>query len=122
MRNERGPSRISFRIPHSAFRIHHLSFPRSMLDKSIKPSSIARYLDDYVVGQEIAKRTLAVAVYSHYRKIEQSRAAAVEIAKSYVMLIGPSGTGKTLMCETLSRFIDVPFVTADATSLAQTRY
>ena len=93
-----------------------------MLDKSIKPSSIARYLDDYVIGQESAKRTLAVAVYSHYRKIEQAQAEAVEIAKSNVMLIGPSGTGKTLMCETLSKFIDVPFVTADATSLAQTRY
>jgi ATP-dependent Clp protease ATP-binding subunit ClpX len=93
-----------------------------MLDKSIKPSSIARYLDDYVVGQEAAKKTLAVAVYSHYRKIEQSKETSLEIAKSNVMLIGPSGTGKTLMCETLSRFIDVPFVTADATSLAQTRY
>jgi ATP-dependent Clp protease ATP-binding subunit ClpX len=93
-----------------------------MLDRSIKPSTIVRYLDDYVVGQEIAKKTLAVAVYSHYRKIEQSNAGAVEIAKSNVMLIGPSGTGKTLMCEMLSRFIDVPFVTADATSLAQTRY
>ncbi|HEX2826777.1 MAG TPA: ATP-dependent Clp protease ATP-binding subunit ClpX [Burkholderiales bacterium] len=93
-----------------------------MLDRSIKPSSIVRYLDDYVVGQEVAKKTLAVAVYSHYRKIEQSEATSVEIAKSNVMLIGPSGTGKTLMCETLSRFIDVPFVTADATSLAQTRY
>jgi ATP-dependent Clp protease ATP-binding subunit ClpX len=93
-----------------------------VLDKSIKPSSIARYLDDYVVGQDAAKKTLAVAVYSHYRKIEQAKEAAVEIAKSNVMLIGPSGTGKTLMCETLSKFIDVPFVTADATSLAQTRY
>jgi ATP-dependent Clp protease ATP-binding subunit ClpX len=93
-----------------------------VLDKSIKPSSIVRYLDDYVVGQDAAKRTLAVAVYSHYRKIEQAKEEAVEIAKSNVMLIGPSGTGKTLMCETLSKFIDVPFVTADATSLAQTRY
>src|ERR1051325_9864900 len=94
----------------------------SMLEKSIKPSSIVTYLDDYVVGQEVAKKTLAVAVYSHYRKIEHAKETAVEIAKSNVMLIGPSGTGKTLMCETLSRFIDVPFVTADATSLAQTRY
>jgi ATP-dependent Clp protease ATP-binding subunit ClpX len=93
-----------------------------VLDKSIKPSSIARYLDDYVVGQDSAKKALAVAVYSHYRKIEQANETSVEIAKSNVMLIGPSGTGKTLMCETLSRFIDVPFVTADATSLAQTRY
>jgi ATP-dependent Clp protease ATP-binding subunit ClpX len=61
-------------------------------------------------------------VYSHYRKIEQARRDAIEIAKSNVLLIGPSGTGKTLMCETLSKLINVPFVTADATSLAQTRY
>jgi len=93
-----------------------------LLDKSIKPSSIVRYLDEFVIGQEEAKKVLAVAVYSHYRKIEQSGNDDVEIAKSNVMLIGPSGTGKTLMCETLSKLIKVPFVTADATSLAQTRY
>jgi ATP-dependent Clp protease ATP-binding subunit ClpX len=93
-----------------------------MLDKSVKPSSIVRYLDQFVIGQDEAKKVLAVAVYSHYRKIEQSKNDAIEIAKSNVMLIGPSGTGKTLMCETLSKLIKVPFVTADATSLAQTRY
>jgi ATP-dependent Clp protease ATP-binding subunit ClpX len=93
-----------------------------MLDKSIKPSSIVRYLDEFVIGQDDAKKILAVAVYSHYRKIEQSRRQTVEIAKSNVLLIGPSGTGKTLMCETLAGLIQVPFVTADATSLAQTRY
>ncbi|HYH42253.1 MAG TPA: ATP-dependent Clp protease ATP-binding subunit ClpX [Burkholderiales bacterium] len=93
-----------------------------MLDKSVKPSSIVSYLDEFVIGQEEAKKVLAVAVYSHYRKIEQSGNDAIEIAKSNVMLIGPSGTGKTLMCETLSKLIKVPFVTADATSLAQTRY
>ena len=93
-----------------------------MLDASIKPSSIVRYLDDFVIGQDDAKKILAVAVYAHYRKIEQARAGTIEIAKSNVMLVGPSGTGKTLMCETLSKLIDVPFVTADATSLAQTRY
>jgi ATP-dependent Clp protease ATP-binding subunit ClpX len=93
-----------------------------LLDKAIKPSSIVRYLDDFVIGQVEAKKILAVAVYSHYRKIEQARELEVEIAKSNVMLIGPSGTGKTLMCETLSKFIKVPFVTADATSLAQTRF
>ncbi|HYC43986.1 MAG TPA: ATP-dependent Clp protease ATP-binding subunit ClpX [Burkholderiales bacterium] len=93
-----------------------------MLDKSIKPSSIVGYLDEFVIGQDEAKKILAVAVYSHYRKIEQSRRKTVEIAKSNVLLIGPSGTGKTLMCETLSKLIEVPFVTADATSLAQTRF
>jgi len=93
-----------------------------MLDKSIKPSSIVRYLDEFVIGQDEAKRILAVAVYSHYRKIEHARRDAVAVAKSNILLIGPSGTGKTLMCETLSRFLGVPFVTADATSLAQTRW
>ena len=93
-----------------------------MLDKSITPSAIVRYLDDFVIGQDAAKKVLAVAVYAHYRKVDQSRAGGIEIAKSNVMLVGPSGTGKTLMCETLSKLIAVPFVTADATSLAQTRY
>src|SRR5687768_15272505 len=93
-----------------------------MLDKSIKPSFIVGYLDEFVIGQDEPKKILAVAVYSHYRKIEQSRQQTVEIAKSNVLLIGPSGTGKTLMCETLSKLIKVPFVTADAASLAQTRF
>ena len=93
-----------------------------MLDPRIKPSSIVRYLDEFVVGQDDAKKILAVAVYSHYRKIEQARRETIDIAKSNVLMIGPSGTGKTLICETLSRLINVPFVTADATSLAQTRY
>lgn len=81
-----------------------------------------KYLDQYVIGQDEAKKILAVAVYSHYKKIAKSQKDAIEIAKSNVLLIGPSGTGKTLLCETLSRVISVPFVTADATSLAQTRY
>jgi len=93
-----------------------------MLDKNTKPSSIVKYLDQYVIGQDDAKKILAVAVYAHYRKIAKSQQDRVEMAKSNVLLIGPSGTGKTLVCETLSRILNVPFVTADATSLAQTRY
>ncbi len=93
-----------------------------MLDKRIKPSFIVKYLDQYVIGQDDAKKILAVAVYAHYKKIAKSQQDAVEIAKSNVLLIGSSGTGKTLLCETLSRILSVPFVTADATSLAQTRY
>ena len=94
----------------------------SMLDKRMTPSFIVKYLDQYVIGQDEAKRILAVAVYSHYKKIEKSRQDTIEIAKSNVLLIGPSGTGKTLLCERLSKIINVPFVTADATSLAQTRF
>ena len=93
-----------------------------MLDPKIKPGFIANYLDQYVIGQDEAKKVLAVAVYAHYRKIEKSQRDDLEMAKSNVLLIGPSGTGKTLMCETLSKVLNVPFVTADATSLAQTRY
>lgn len=93
-----------------------------MLDKRIKPGFIVKYLDQYVIGQDEAKKVMAVAVYSHYRKIEKSKRDSIEITKSNVLLIGPSGTGKTLLCETLSRILGVPFVTADATSLAQTRY
>ena len=93
-----------------------------MLPKEITPSAIVRYLDQYVVGQDEAKKTLAVAVYSHYRKISALQNEVGAIAKSNVLLIGSSGTGKTLTCETLARMLSVPFATADATSLAQTKY
>jgi ATP-dependent Clp protease ATP-binding subunit ClpX len=93
-----------------------------LLDKRVKPSFIVKYLDQYVIGQDEAKKVMAVAVYSHYRKIDKPKADILEISKSNVLLIGPSGTGKSLMCETLSRVLGVPFATADATSLAQTRY
>jgi ATP-dependent Clp protease ATP-binding subunit ClpX len=94
----------------------------TMLDKTIKPSSITSYLDQYVIGQDDAKKTVAVAVYSHFKKIARSQRDNTRIEKSNVLLIGSSGTGKTLLCDTLSRVLDVPFVTAEATSLAQTRY
>ncbi|OHC64213.1 MAG: ATP-dependent protease [Rhodocyclales bacterium RIFCSPLOWO2_02_FULL_63_24] len=86
------------------------------------PSQIVSYLDLHVVGQEEAKRQLAVAVYTHYRKIELATPDKTEIVKSNVLLIGPTGTGKTLLCETLSRVLQVPFVMANATSLAQSEY
>ena len=88
----------------------------------LKPSSIVRLLDEHVIGQEAAKRTLAVAIYTHYRKMATVTVDAVEVTKSNILLIGPTGTGKTLLCETLARILDVPFVTADATSLAQTQF
>lgn len=90
--------------------------------KKLTPSAIAGYLDQYVVGQDEAKKILSVAVYAHYRKLGRQRPGAVEIAKSNILLIGPTGTGKTLLCETLSRILRVPFVTANATSLAQSKY
>jgi ATP-dependent Clp protease ATP-binding subunit ClpX len=95
---------------------------QAVLAKDMTPSAIVGYLDQYVVGQDDAKRTLAVAVYSHYRKIERSHTDSVDLAKSNILLVGSTGTGKTLLCETMSRVLNVPFVTADAVSLAQTEY
>ena len=88
------------------------------------PSAIVKYLDHYVVGQDDAKKILAVAVYSHYKKVAKARSGgeSVENAKSNILLVGSTGTGKTLLCETLARALKLPFVTADATSLAQTEY
>ncbi|MDR2000197.1 MAG: AAA family ATPase, partial [Zoogloeaceae bacterium] len=94
----------------------------STLPAGLTPSAIVQYLNQYVIGQDEAKKALAVAVYAHYRKIGRARLDTGTITKSNVLLIGPTGTGKTLMCETLSRVLQVPFVTADAPSLAQTEY
>ena len=93
-----------------------------MAIQTARPSEIVAYLDQYVIGQEEAKRVLAVAVYTHYRKLALARGGALSMDKSNVLIIGPSGCGKTLLCETLARLLQVPFVTADATSLAQTRF
>lgn len=88
----------------------------------LTPSQIVEFLDRHVVGQEEAKRQLAVAVHTHYRKLGLARDQGLELVKSNVLLVGPTGTGKTLLCETLSKVLAVPFVTANATSLAQSEY
>jgi ATP-dependent Clp protease ATP-binding subunit ClpX len=94
---------------------------QDLLAAGLTPSAIVRQLDQHVVGQDDAKKILAVAVYAHYRKISAASPDA-EIAKSNILLIGATGTGKTLLCETLARILAVPFVTADATSLAQSEF
>ncbi|UCE81912.1 MAG: ATP-dependent Clp protease ATP-binding subunit ClpX [Deltaproteobacteria bacterium] len=88
-----------------------------------KPSEIKNAIDDYVIGQEQAKKILSVAVYNHYKRIE-SRAELedVEIQKSNILLIGPTGCGKTLLAQTLARILDVPFTIADATTLTEAGY
>jgi ATP-dependent Clp protease ATP-binding subunit ClpX len=110
------------RRPVKPAEITHRNRGSPLLARETTPSAIVRYLDQYVIGQEDAKKVLAVAVYSHYRKIATFHGDRESIAKSNILLVGPSGTGKTLLCDTLSRMLKVPFVTADATSLAQTKY
>jgi ATP-dependent Clp protease ATP-binding subunit ClpX len=88
-----------------------------------KPREIKRILDDYVIGQESAKKILAVAVYNHYKRIEMgNKAADVELQKSNIVMLGPTGCGKTLLAQTLARILNVPFAIADATSLTEAGY
>jgi len=92
-------------------------------DEIAKPADIRKVLDDYVIGQEKAKRVLSVAVHNHYKRISLlEKNSDVELAKSNILLIGPTGSGKTLLAQTLARILDVPFTMADATTLTEAGY
>ncbi|MGQ4445011.1 ClpX C4-type zinc finger protein, partial [Streptomyces violaceoruber] len=94
-----------------------------------KPREIYEFLESYVVGQEAAKKALSVAVYNHYKRVQagenggaQGREDAIELAKSNILLLGPTGSGKTLLAQTLARMLNVPFAIADATALTEAGY
>jgi ATP-dependent Clp protease ATP-binding subunit ClpX len=93
-------------------------------DELPKPKEIYEFLNDYIIGQEYAKRILSVAVYNHYKRVQfqATHADDVELAKSNIMLIGPTGCGKTLLAQTLARMLNVPFAIADATALTEAGY
>ena len=96
--------------------------PRTSDKPLPKPHEIKEKLDEYVIGQDEAKKTLSVAVYNHYKRINSAKSTDVEIQKSNIILLGPTGVGKTMLAQTLAKILDVPFAIADATTLTEAGY
>ena len=125
-----GPGRLHLRRVHRSLQRDHRRGADRPLRRSTsracpKPKEIYSVLNEYVVGQEKAKRTLSVAVYNHYKRIQIARSeddAEVELQKSNILLLGPTGCGKTLLAQTLAKILNVPFAIADATALTEAGY
>ena len=110
-------------LSHEYLQKMHLSRLTDLdMDTLPKPEEIKAYLDQYVIGQETAKRYLSVAVYNHYKRLNQSREDDIDIEKSNIIIVGPTGTGKTLLAKTIARMLKVPFAIVDATVLTEAGY
>jgi len=94
----------------------------TLTPRSLPPKRVKEFLDQYVVGQDMAKKSLSVAVYNHYKRIHDDTEDDVELSKGNIVLLGPTGTGKTFMAQTLAKLLDVPFTIVDATSLTEAGY
>lgn len=105
--------------PKKSAQVHTLN---SSVPTDITPQNLCEFLDQYVIGQDAAKRTLAVAVYNHYKRLNSLKNPNVEITKSNILMIGPTGSGKTLLAQSIAKKLGVPFTICDATSLTQAGY
>ena len=111
----------SLRVEDVKFADEDTAEPSGVLHSSLKtPKEIVKFIDDYVIGQDDAKKTLSIAIYNHYKRLNNK--TDVEISKSNILMLGPTGTGKTLLAQSIARLLDVPFAIADATSLTAAGY